>query len=58
MSDILLHEKDYFWVTETLKAVAKRHANNRIVSALEGWCALHALGRSVTMHVKSVSDLC
>jgi len=57
MSDIRLHEKDYLWITETLKIVAKHHANNRIVSALEGGYALHALGRCVMMHVKCLSDL-
>jgi acetoin utilization deacetylase AcuC-like enzyme len=57
MGDVRLHEKDYFWVTEALKAVAKRHANNRIVSALEGGYALHALGRCVMTHVKSLSGL-
>jgi acetoin utilization deacetylase AcuC-like enzyme len=57
MSGILLHEADYFWVTEKLKAVAQRHANNRMVSALEGGYALHALGRCVMVHIKSLSGL-
>jgi acetoin utilization deacetylase AcuC-like enzyme len=54
---LALRENDYFWVTETLKEVAKRHANGRIVSALEGGYALHALGRSVMNHIKSLSEL-
>jgi acetoin utilization deacetylase AcuC-like enzyme len=57
MGGLSLRENDYFWVTETLKEVAKRHANGRIVSALEGGYALHALGRSVMNHIKSLSEL-
>ena len=57
MGGLALKENDYFWVTETLKEVAKRHANGRIVSALEGGYALHALGRSVMNHIKSLSEL-
>lgn len=57
MGGLALRENDYFWVTETLKEVAKRHANGRIVSALEGGYALHALGRSVMNHIKSLSEL-
>lgn len=57
MGGLALREADYFWVTEVLRDVAKRHADNRIVSALEGGYALHALGRSVMMHIKSLSGL-
>jgi acetoin utilization deacetylase AcuC-like enzyme len=57
MGGLLFKESDYFWVTETLKAVAKQHAQGRIVSMLEGGYALHALGRSVLAHVKSLSEL-
>lgn len=49
------YEEDYFWVTEELKKVAKEHADNRIVSALEGGYALNALGRSVEAHIRSLS---
>ncbi len=57
MGGLALRENDYFWVTETLKDIARRHANGRIVSALEGGYSLHALGRSVMMHIKSLSEL-
>jgi acetoin utilization deacetylase AcuC-like enzyme len=57
MGGLALREADYQWVTEALKAVAKRHAQNRIVSVLEGGYALHALGRSVMTHVKSLGNL-
>jgi acetoin utilization deacetylase AcuC-like enzyme len=57
MGGLALRESDYFWVTEVLKDVARRHANSRIVSALEGGYSLHALGRSVMTHIKSLSNL-
>lgn len=57
MGGLALKESDYFWVTEALKEIAQKHANNRIVSTLEGGYSLHALGRSVMYHVKSLSGL-
>ena len=56
MGGLALREKDYLWVTELLKGIAKRHANGRIVSALEGGYALHALGRCAMTHIKSLSE--
>jgi acetoin utilization deacetylase AcuC-like enzyme len=57
MGGLALKEADYLWITETLKQVAKKHAQGRIVSVLEGGYALHALGRCVMTHVKSLSEL-
>ena len=57
MGGLALKEADYFWVTEVVKNIAQRYANGRIVSTLEGGYALHALGRCVMMHIKSLSDL-
>jgi acetoin utilization deacetylase AcuC-like enzyme len=54
MAMLNLVEADYAWVTESLKAVAVRHAAGRIVSALEGGYGLHALGRSVTAHLRAL----
>jgi acetoin utilization deacetylase AcuC-like enzyme len=51
-----LVEADYAWVTQQLKTVAERHAKGRIVSLLEGGYELHALGRSVTSHLKVLGD--
>ncbi len=48
-------EADFAWVTRKLVAVAARHAEGRIVSALEGGYALSALGRSATEHVRELS---
>jgi acetoin utilization deacetylase AcuC-like enzyme len=52
-----LNEADYAWVSRTLKDIAKKHAQGRIVSALEGGYELHALGRSVLAHLKELSGL-
>jgi acetoin utilization deacetylase AcuC-like enzyme len=52
-----LVEADYQWITQQLKAVAKRHAKGRIVSCLEGGYNLGALARSVEVHVRALADL-
>ncbi|WP_394808998.1 histone deacetylase family protein [Nitrosomonas sp.] len=57
MGGLALCEEDYAWITETLKRIAINHSNGRIVSALEGGYALHALGRSVLAHIKVLGGL-
>lgn len=57
MGGLALREADYAWVTEELKTFAQRHTERRIVSVLEGGYSLHALGRSVTAHIKVLSGL-
>ena len=52
MGQFNLLESDYAWVTDQLMAVAARHAQGRIVSALEGGYDLFALSRSVTAHME------
>ena len=52
-----LVEQDYAWITQRIKDVAKRHAQGRIVSSLEGGYNLRALGRSVEAHVRGLADL-
>ena len=52
-----LVEADYEWMTLQLKAVAARHAQGRIVSVLEGGYNLHALSRSVAVHVRALADV-
>jgi acetoin utilization deacetylase AcuC-like enzyme len=56
MAMLRLVEADYAWVTQQLKAVAASYAQGRIVSLLEGGYELHALGRSVTAHLKALGD--
>jgi len=48
-------EADFAWVTRQLVEVASRHAEGRIVSALEGGYALSALGRSAAEHVRELA---
>jgi acetoin utilization deacetylase AcuC-like enzyme len=52
-----LVEQDYAWITQRLKDVAKRHAQGRIVSSLEGGYNLSALARSVEAHIRVLADL-
>ena len=52
-----LVEEDYAWITRRLKEVARRHAQGRIVSCLEGGYNLSALGRSVEAHVRVLADV-
>jgi acetoin utilization deacetylase AcuC-like enzyme len=52
-----LVESDYAWVTAEIVRIAGRHAGGRIVSVLEGGYDLHALGRSVTAHLKVLGGL-
>jgi acetoin utilization deacetylase AcuC-like enzyme len=47
-----LVEADYTWITQQLMALARKHAQGRIVSCLEGGYNLQALARSVGAHVK------
>lgn len=57
MGGLALRESDYLWITEFVKQVANQYAQGRIVSVLEGGYSLHALGRCVMTHVKSLSQL-
>ena len=57
MGGLALKEPDYLWITEIIKQLAGKYAKNRIVSSLEGGYELHALGRSVMTHIKSLSCL-
>lgn len=54
MSDLEMIEEDYAWITDELMAVARRHANGRVVSVLEGGYDFSSLGRSVAAHVRSM----
>lgn len=54
MGGMSLVEDDFAWVTQELKAVAKRHSQGRLVSCLEGGYNLSSLGRSVTVHLDAL----
>ena len=51
-----LLEQDYTWMTEQIMQIAKRHAQGRIVSCLEGGYALGALARSVEAHLRVLAE--
>jgi len=51
-----LLEEDFAWVTGALCDIAAKHAEGRLVSALEGGYDLPALGRSVAAHVKVLME--
>ena len=57
MGQLGLIERDYGWITQRIKDVAKHHAKGRIVSSLEGGYNLSALARSVEAHVRVLADL-
>jgi len=57
MGGMDLVEADYAWITREVMAVAKEHAQGRIVSCLEGGYELSSLGRSVVAHVKVLAEL-
>ncbi|MCF8211772.1 MAG: histone deacetylase family protein [Rhodoferax sp.] len=57
MGQMGLVEQDYAWMTDRLKAMARKHCNGRIVSCLEGGYDLGALGRSVEAHLRVLADL-
>jgi acetoin utilization deacetylase AcuC-like enzyme len=52
-----LVEDDYAFMTKRLMDLAKRHADGRIVSSLEGGYNLSALGRAAAAHVKQLAQL-
>ena len=54
MAGLAFGEADYRWVTRELLELARRHAQGRIVSTLEGGYALAALGRSVVAHLDAL----
>ncbi|MGE0252077.1 MAG: histone deacetylase family protein [Dongiaceae bacterium] len=55
LASLLLDTEDFYWVTQELVKTAKRHAQGRVVSTLEGGYDLTALGQSVAAHVKALS---
>ncbi|OWY39776.1 deacetylase [Xenophilus sp. AP218F] len=56
MGSLGLVESDYEWVTRHLMQIADQYAAGRVVSVLEGGYDLSSLGRSVTAHIKVLSD--
>lgn len=57
LAQLMLDEGDYGWVTEKLIESARRHAQGRLVSTLEGGYDLTALGASVAAHLRVLMAL-
>ncbi len=49
-----LVEEDFRWATEAVAELARRHANGRLVSILEGGYDLRGLAQSVAVHVSAL----
>jgi acetoin utilization deacetylase AcuC-like enzyme len=57
MGQLGLVENDYVWITQRIQEVARRHAQGRIVSCLEGGYDLSALARSVEAHIRVLAGV-
>src|SRR3989440_768736 len=57
MAMLRFTDADYGWVTEQVADIARRHADGRMVSLLEGGYALGALGRSAVQHIRVLAGL-
>ncbi|HJU99759.1 MAG TPA: histone deacetylase family protein [Burkholderiaceae bacterium] len=57
MGNLGLVEADYAWMTRQIMSVARRHAQGRVVSCLEGGYDLSSLARSAAAHVKVLIGL-
>jgi len=56
LGQMTLVESDYAWMTEHIMRVARKHAQGRIVSTLEGGYTLNALAHSVAAHVQILTQ--
>ena len=54
LAQLMLVEADYAWSTERLTEIAKKYAQGRIVSSLEGGYNLDALAESAAAHVAAL----
>jgi acetoin utilization deacetylase AcuC-like enzyme len=54
LGELLLAEADYGWITELITDAARRDADGRVLSMLEGGYDLGALARSVEAHVSTL----
>ena len=52
MGNLGLVDADYEWVTQRLLDLARKHAQGRIISCLEGGYVMNPLARSAAAHVK------
>ncbi|MBW8754151.1 MAG: histone deacetylase family protein [Sphingomonadales bacterium] len=57
LAQLMLETEDYAWITRELKALARRHAQGRLVSLLEGGYDLDALAESAAAHVAALAEM-
>jgi acetoin utilization deacetylase AcuC-like enzyme len=56
-ADLLLNDRDFEWLGETILSLARRHAQGRLVSCLEGGYAADTLARCVARHVQILAGI-
>lgn len=56
LANLNLETGDYAWITHRLIEIARRHAEGRVVSSLEGGYSLDALRESVAAHVAALGE--
>ena len=54
LAQLNLETEDFAWITRELLAIADRHAQGRLVSALEGGYDLDALADATQAHVREL----
>lgn len=54
LGGLKLSEDDFRWATEAVAELARKHANGRVVSMLEGGYDLQGLAQSVAAHVNAL----
>jgi acetoin utilization deacetylase AcuC-like enzyme len=57
MSHVSLTDGDFRWVAKAIMKIATRHAQGRVISALEGGYEIHSLARCVEAHVRVLMGL-
>ena len=57
LAELNMEAEDYRWLTEMIASVAHDHANDRMVSTLEGGYHLTALAQSVNAHLEVFSQV-
>ena len=57
LADLMLEADDYRWLSAELAALARRHADGRLVSMLEGGYSLAALRACSVAHLQGLSGL-
>ena len=56
LADLALTTADYVWMTEFIKAIVKKYAENRIISSLEGGYDLPSLAQSAWAHIDTLNN--